>query len=72
MNLRLNNCYFSGNVNLTAFALNEVLGSMDRARFYRYPGSLTTPPCHESVKWTGFAQAQEVSTQQVSHQRSVI
>ena len=70
MNLRLF-CYIAGNISLDAFALDDVLGSMDRERYYRYPGSLTTPGCYESVKWTGFAQAQEVSSQQVGNQKSV-
>ncbi|XP_046565095.1 carbonic anhydrase 1-like [Haliotis rubra] len=36
----------------------------DLASFYRYEGSLTTPPCHESVLWTVFTEVQEVSERQ--------
>ncbi|ESO96281.1 hypothetical protein LOTGIDRAFT_66515, partial [Lottia gigantea] len=33
--------------------------------FYRYKGSLTTPPCFESVTWTIFAVPQKISSKQV-------
>jgi carbonic anhydrase len=34
--------------------------------FYRYNGSLTTPPCFQSVMWTVFAQVSHISSHQVS------
>ena len=35
--------------------------------FWTYPGSLTTPPCSESVQWLIFKEPLEISEEQVSH-----
>lgn len=32
---------------------------------YRYPGSLTTPPCSQGVKWSVLAQPVTMSAEQV-------
>lgn len=37
----------------------------ERARFYRYHGSLTTPNCSEVVVWTVFADPLALSARQV-------
>ena len=34
-------------------------------RYYRYQGSLTTPPCHQSVLWTLFQERISISHAQV-------
>lgn len=35
-------------------------------QFFRYNGSLTTPPCYQSVLWTVFHRRAQISTGQVS------
>lgn len=45
--------------------LNDFL-PRDRAGFYRYNGSLTTPGCTEGVIWTVFTNPLPVSQSQVS------
>ena len=35
-------------------------------RYYRYRGSLTTPPCSENVEWIVFADKREISTEQMT------
>nr|ANJ65965.1 carbonic anhydrase [Hydroides elegans] len=39
--------------------------------YYRYYGSLTTPPCYESVIWTVFARTIPISSSQMSHFRTL-
>lgn len=48
----------------TTFDLNQSLpGKLD---FYLYPGSLTTPPCSESVDWLVFKEPITISREQIS------
>jgi carbonic anhydrase len=37
----------------------------DTGKFYRYEGSLTTPPCFDNVTWTVLYAPVEISQQQV-------
>ncbi|XP_048252139.1 uncharacterized protein LOC124138732 isoform X1 [Haliotis rufescens] len=43
----------------------------DLSSYYRYEGSLTTPPCYESVLWTVFTEVQDVSERQLDALRSL-
>ena len=52
-------------VNIPAFKLSDLLPA-NTAKFYRYPGSLTTPDCYESVMWTVFSDPIKVSSAQVN------
>ncbi len=35
-------------------------------RYYRYAGSLTTPPCSEGVRWVVMAEKRQISTEQMA------
>ena len=49
----------------------EALLPRDRTN-YRYPGSLTTPPCTEGVRWIVMAEPIEMSRAQIAAVRNVI
>lgn len=51
-------------VYIPAFEIRLLLPK-DLGRFYRYNGSLTTPPCYQSVIWTLFHERVQISKAQV-------
>ncbi|KAM8836926.1 uncharacterized protein AB9W97_002363 [Spinachia spinachia] len=61
------------NVHDTAVAMNhnisidDLIGNVDRTKFYRYMGSLTTPDCSEAVVWTVFQEPINVHSSLVKH-----
>jgi len=59
----LHNITNSGDyVNVTAeISLDDLLDGVDRSKYYRYLGSLTTPSCNEVVTWTVFKDTIKVS-----------
>lgn len=53
----------SGHIDLGRFNVRHVKG---KARsYYRYMGSLTTPPCKENVTWTILSGLRSISHQQL-------
>ena len=64
-----NNIYFlhffpDDNATLMNFPLISLI-PRDHQVYYRYYGSLTTPPCYESVLWTVFQSPITISKRQV-------
>ena len=49
---------------IPSFALSTLFPA-STATFFRYNGSLTTPPCYESVTWTVFTDTVKISETQV-------
>ena len=49
---------------IPAFKLRPILPT-NLTKYFRYPGSLTTPGCYESVTWIVFNDVVKISQSQV-------
>uniref|UniRef100_A0A8C6PLV6 Carbonic anhydrase XIV n=1 Tax=Nothobranchius furzeri TaxID=105023 RepID=A0A8C6PLV6_NOTFU len=56
---------YAGMAFIPAFDVQSLFPE-DLGRYYRYNGSLTTPPCYQSVIWTVFHERVQISKAQVS------
>ena len=52
-------------VHIPGFSIEELLPERSE-EYYRYQGSLTTPPCHPTVLWTVFRNPVQISQEQAS------
>ena len=50
---------------IPGFSIEELLPERPD-EYYRYKGSLTTPPCHPTVLWTVFRNPVQISQEQVT------
>lgn len=58
-------------VYIPAFDIQSLLPK-DLRRYYRYNGSLTTPPCHQGVTWTLFHERVQISKAQVKKEKKKV
>ncbi|XP_018607177.1 carbonic anhydrase 15 [Scleropages formosus] len=58
--------YKGKTVTVKPFPLLNLLPAQNLSQFYRYHGSLTTPPCSQAVMWTVFEVPIYVSQQQIN------
>ena len=56
--------FLDDDIKLRPFRMKSLLPS-NTTNFYQYGGSLTTPPCYQTVLWTVYATPIEISHEQV-------
>ncbi|XP_068425628.1 carbonic anhydrase 14 isoform X4 [Clinocottus analis] len=56
---------------IPAFDIQSLLPK-DLGRYYRYNGSLTTPPCYQSVMWTLFNERVQISKAQLLRMETIL
>ncbi|TGZ71371.1 hypothetical protein CRM22_002686 [Opisthorchis felineus] len=56
---------------LRGFNLSKIMNQVDPNSYYRYGGSLTTPPCTENVMWTIFRQPVSITNKQIEQFREL-
>uniref|UniRef100_A0A8C5QFM3 Carbonic anhydrase n=1 Tax=Leptobrachium leishanense TaxID=445787 RepID=A0A8C5QFM3_9ANUR len=68
----LENVSYAGQtVAIPAFSVHSLLPDhLDQ--YFQYKGSLTTPPCHQSVTWTVFHEKVQISASQLDKLQTVI
>ncbi|CAG5128227.1 unnamed protein product, partial [Candidula unifasciata] len=64
--------YPGNGTNIPAFPLSDLLPKCRRFDYYRYQGSLTTPPCSENVIWSVGIKRITISKQQIQRFRSLM
>jgi carbonic anhydrase len=57
---------------VTVNKLNLEQAFTDTKRYYTYPGSLTTPPCSETVRWIVLKEWAELSPEQFEAFRTIL
>ncbi|KAM9487734.1 carbonic anhydrase 14 [Clarias gariepinus] len=63
--------YLGQKVLIPAFDVGTLL-PRDLNQYFRYSGSLTTPPCHQSVLWTVFVETVKISHSQLMKLETVL
>lgn len=56
---------------IPAFDLRNILKLVTPDEFYRYSGSLTTPPCTQNVEWTVFRKVIPITNSQLKSLRAI-
>ena len=51
----------------TVIPIEDFLSGIDTSEFWSYPGSLTTPPCTEGIKWNVIKSVQPISDRQLKY-----
>ena len=47
--------------------VGDLVAGLDTSQYWSYPGSLTTPPCSEGVKWTVLKDVQSIDDEQLAY-----